>query len=697
MRRAQLSVAGRPLLVAGMALLLLPAPPAEAQFQVRYNSGQRLWSMQNSAARVEFQMTAAGNFEFRRFRNLQSGDEWTPPADRSVSPIRFQADGEWFNHESSYKLIRQSARSGQRSSYLQTIELQDHADTARVVLELELYQNLPVLRYRFRYQNLKTRPSRVTVADMLPWAFDDRGKAFRAFYVNQWVDGGRKGNFETFSPTLRDTGQPTRLFTGAYGQHCSWLALRDEEDRGVIAGWEFDGRADAAASRLAAQNRIELSATIRDLSRPVAPNAQFQSPWAFIGLFHGDWDDAGHLTQRFSELALAPAAPEAGFPYVMWDSWKYQTDINEQILRRNAEIAASLGVEVFVVDLGWARHIGDWYPDPKKFPTGLRPLSDYVHSLGMKFGLHIPFAEASPNAPVLKTNPDWRSTKAYGYFEADSLCLAHQPVRTWVINQIIRMIDEYQVDWILQDGENMVKECTKTTHTHDPADSNFANAVDGLNAVLATVQARRPNVHWENCQDGGNMMTFNMVRNYVTSIAADDSGPMTTRQAIHGVTYPFSPRYADRYMPEEQIDVYVTRSFMFGGPWILMNRLPAMARADLDLLASEIRVFKSIRERIREGKVYHLTARPAENRIDAIQSYHAPTDTAVAFVFRPEAAAATYRARLRGLNPDRTYRVRFQDSRRSVQMTGRQILEQGIRVDLPSMWNAEIVYAEPLP
>ena len=56
------------------------------------------------------------------------------------------------------------------------------------------------------------------------------------------------------------------------------------------------------------------------------------------------------------------------------------------------------------------------------------------------------------------------------------------------------MIDDYNVDWILQDGANMVKQCTKTTHTHDPADSNYANAVEGMNSVVSAVQAARPNV-----------------------------------------------------------------------------------------------------------------------------------------------------------------------------------------------------------
>ncbi len=57
-------------------------------------------------------------------------------------------------------------------------------------------------------------------------------------------------------------------------------------------------------------------------------------------------------TQRFAEAALSPPVPDENFPYVIWDSWKYQFGINEITLRRNAEIAARLGIEVFVIDLG---------------------------------------------------------------------------------------------------------------------------------------------------------------------------------------------------------------------------------------------------------------------------------------------------------------------------------------------------------
>lgn len=134
---------------------------------------------------------------------------------------------------------------------------------------------------------------------------------------------------------------------------------------------------------------------------------------------------------------------------------------------------------------------------------------------------------------------------------------------------------------------------------------------------------------------------------------------MPTRPAIYGITYPFPPRYSDRDMGDEQLDTYIARGYLFGGPWIPMNRLAQMRDQDLDLLKSEIALFKSFRNRIRDGRVFHLTARPAENRIDAIQSYHEETGTAVAFVFRPEAGAAFYRARLQGLKREGNYRVVF--------------------------------------
>jgi len=514
---------GAPLATALLGVALWLAAPAWAEFQFRYDADQKLWTLNNRLVEAVFQLTAASTFQFLRLTDLRNQETWAPPEGVPSAPFRLQVDGVAWDAHTPLRLVSQSARAVSRGGYRQTIVLRDVLRTGQMTLELELYDRQPVLRYRARFRNLRPATARVTLADMLPWTFADEGKAYRAFRVNQWVRHGVLGNFEPLSSTLNSTGLAVNVYSGAYGQHCGWLALRDHNDRGLFAGWEFDGRAAASVRHTRAQGILQLTGVIQELNRWLGPNQDFQVPATFLGLYHGDWDEASYRTQRFVEAAIAKPIPDPNFPYVIWDSWRFQFDLDEDTLRRNAEIAAQLGIELFVVDLGWAARIGDWHADPKKFPSGMRTLSDYVHSLGMKFGLHFPLAEAAPESAVLRAHPDWTSSESYGYFDAYSLCLAHQPVREWLIQQAIRMIDEYRLDWFLQDGENMVKRCTKSSHTHDPRDSNYSNAVDGLNAVIAEIQRQRPHVLWENCEDGGNMMTFNMARYYVTSIAADDS------------------------------------------------------------------------------------------------------------------------------------------------------------------------------
>ncbi len=678
-----------------VVLSLAATATAWGQFDFRFDRETTRWTLSNSRIEAVLELTPAGNLQFVRLSHLSSGDTWRG-AEYS-SPLRFTLDKTAYGERTSYRLVTQSAQAMARGGYQQSIWLEDLDATVQVRLDLQMYGGYPVLRYGTRVRNLRSRTLPVRAADLLSWRFAAENGTYRLFRVNQWTVVPRELNFEPAQFNLNPAGTAVAVQSGARGLHCAWLALRDQEDRGLFAGWEFDGRADASVRHFGADNQLELAGRLLNLYHPVEPGEDFQVPWAFVGLFHGDWDEAGYRTQRFVESALAKPVPgPQRFPYVIWDSWGYQTRLDEDTLRHNAEVAAGLGVELFVVDLGWAHAIGDWRADPAKFPSGLRALSDYVHSLGMKFGLHFALTEADAGAPALRDNPDWTSSENYGYFGAASLCLSHQPVKEWIVEQAVRMIDDYDVDWILQDGENPVKLCTKSTHTHDPRDSNYSNSVDGLNEVLATIQRRRPNALWENCENGGNMMTFNMVQYYVTSITNDASGSRGARQAVYGVTYPFPPRYADRYMPEQVLNPYVTRSFLFGGPWIFMNRLASMDPGDLEFARGEVDLFKLIRGKISEGKVFRLTARPAENRIDAIQSYHEPTDSAVAVVTRDGGASERFWLRPRGLRPDGSYQVRFQDDTRILTMSGAQLMGDGVLLRLPSARGAEVAFIDPL-
>jgi alpha-galactosidase len=188
------------------------------------------------------------------------------------------------------------------------------------------------------------------------------------------------------------------------------------------------------------------------------------------------------------------------------------------------------------------------------------------------------------------------------------------------------------------------------------------------------------------------MMTFNMVKSYVTSITNDASGALPARLAVFGATYPFPPRYAERYMPaSDGISAYATHSYRFGGPWVLMTPLTNMTQDQLAFLTGEIGNYKDQRTGISGGKVFHLLA-PDPNGTDAIESYNPGSDTAIAVVARAGSSSAGYLLKPRGLDANRRYKVWFEISPAVYSQTGLQIMTNGIRVPLPTQYSSEIVH-----
>jgi hypothetical protein len=137
--------------------------------------------------------------------------------------------------------------------------------------------------------------------------------------------------------------------------------------------------------------------------------------------------------QSEKNLAMPAATPPMG-----WNSWNcLGIDATEEQVKAVADYMAGhlkeYGWEYVVVDAGWYNpptlttpewnhHLtppqlideyGRLIPDPVKFPSsvggkGFKPLADYVHSKGLKFGIHImrgvPWNAAEENKPVKGTS-----------------------------------------------------------------------------------------------------------------------------------------------------------------------------------------------------------------------------------------------------------------------------------------------------
>src|SRR5207302_6571171 len=98
--------------------------------------------------------------------------------------------------------------------------------------------------------------------------------------------------------------------------------------------------------------------------------------------------------------------------YNSWEATWF--DVNETNQNALAARAASLGIELFVMDDGWfgARSddhagLGDWTVNRHRFPSDLEPLIDEVHRLGMRFGLWVEPEAVNPDSDLYRAHPDW--------------------------------------------------------------------------------------------------------------------------------------------------------------------------------------------------------------------------------------------------------------------------------------------------
>src|SRR3954470_8256024 len=84
-------------------------------------------------------------------------------------------------------------------------------------------------------------------------------------------------------------------------------------------------------------------------------------------------------------------------PPMGWNNWnKFACDVSEKLIKQTADVMVSSGMkdagyQYIVIDDCWQvkrDSNANIVSDPQRFPNGIKPLADYVHSLGLKFGIY---------------------------------------------------------------------------------------------------------------------------------------------------------------------------------------------------------------------------------------------------------------------------------------------------------------------
>lgn len=320
------------------------------------------------------------------------------------------------------------------------------------------------------------------------------------------------------------------------------------------------------------------------------------------------------------------------YMHLSWDS------PSEGNTKKIAPFVSKLGIEYYVIDCGWHdeedgniiySYVGKWKESKKRFPNGVRAITDYIRSLGMKAGLWIePEIVGIKCKEMLDYYDDdcfiTRFGKKVAAGDRYFLDYRNKKVRDYMSETIRRMVEDYGADYIKFDYNQDLGVGT---------DKNAFSFGDGLEQCLQAflswvreITQRFPNVVFENCASGGMRLDYRFLSEFSlvsTSdqtnykkypyIAGNISSAVLPEQAavwsypvdsLGQPNEPFSTDYdtVNRLIDEEQVIFNMINSFL--GRMHLASHIELLSERKFELIKEGVEFFNSLTEVKKKSKPF---------------------------------------------------------------------------------------------
>lgn len=501
-----------------------------------------------------------------------------------------------------------------------------------------------------------------------------------------------------------------------------WMSVQDRTShQGWYAGVEMTARtqlvltpAEATGDSRLLQVQIGLQedSANRYFTR-LAPNERFEAPKIFLGCYQGDVDDGANHLRQWVRANLVPPTRDPHYPILVNNSWGSGMAVDQRLARKMIDESAELGLELFHIDAGWYRTVGDWRPSQQKFPQGLGPIADYAHEKGLKFGLWVGWTQGgdqvdptgqhrimSPHDPAMA---DWfyqnfpANWKASDFTGATS-CLGDPKVVDWCLSTLREVVKDDKLDLLEHDQTMVLDGCAQQTHLHTRSrvDVGYRAAL-GYYQVYDTLRKENPDLLFENCVNGGHMVDYGAVQRCHYISITDTYDPLSNRRAFYDSSYALPPAMCECYI--ENIAVhslahfkYMLRSGMMG--WCtIMTDTSKWTPQQHEAAKAQFALYKSrLRPLIRAANLYHISDRPDGMRWDGIEYFDPQTGTGAVFAFRGKNQEEKHVFQLKGLDSAANYELSFEDNSDQKQVRSGEQLMSGVELKLPEAESSEIIY-----
>ncbi len=364
-----------------------------------------------------------------------------------------------------------------------------------------------------------------------------------------------------------------------------------------------------------------------------------------------------------------------------WEGAYFKFD--EQIIMNMIADAASMGVELFVLDDGWfgtkyprnTDHmgLGDWDINFEKLPNGLSGLIKQAEAHNIDFGLWVEPEMVNPQSILAEKHPDWiiTSPNRTTLLQRTQLLLdlTNPKVREYVYDVVAKLLKEYpEIKYIKWDANRHVQDFGSQYLAKGEQSHFWVDYINNLYNVYERLSEEFPDVIFQACSSGGGRVDYGSLK-YHHEIWGSDNTDAEWRIYINwGLNYfvpagcvashvSQSPNHQTSQLTPIKFRFDVAMSQRLG----LELQPKLLTDEELAWTKEAVEVYKSrIRDVVQLGDQYRLASPYDFGGFSSIGYVSEDKDRAIIFAYSLDyqVRGASHVVKLAGLDPAKQYTVR---------------------------------------
>ena len=470
-----------------------------------------------------------------------------------------------------------------------------------------------------------------------------------------------------------------------------FLLRAQHANEGILIGVGWSGQWQADFGYPSSPHDLELKIHVPGTTLVLPPGETLLTPSVLLGTFSGSFAEGGNALRRILfENYVPKLSGTKPLPPVSWNSWfVLGNTISEEVLKRQADVAAELGIEYFCIDAGWFgdfdRDVGNWQPDPARFPQGLRGIGDYVRSKGMKVGIWMEPERANHGTQFSREHPEW--------LQDILVHLANPEASEWLFHAMTEIINGIGAQWVRFDFNRDPLALWEQMDTPDSKGLAQARYIAALYNLLDRLKAKYPDLVIEGCSSGGRRIDLETLKRSHTLWKSDKTDDVST--------FLFQGTGANQFLPGGLLNANLLEigsvkdvQSLFCGPLGFGADWLNVPPDKLAMVKEQIAYFKNIRHLLNKD-FYALLPQSLGGATWTGWQFHDPsTDEALCVLVRPETSPyGSAILPLHGFQPDRDYLVAPM-GKEAFTRKGSNLMT-GLEVSLPEAGTSTVLSIRP--